>query len=178
MIGLRGVALLILVAAIAPAAGATAGIGYVNFQRLLRDAPQRAASLKLLNESFATQRTKIEQDEASFKARRKELLSLGPETNPLERADASEKLQKSRRTLREDRQSYETAMGLRRAQLTANLRRIIHREIATYAQKHGLELVLGSRVAFAGATIDITDAVLSRLRSAYAAAKAEGGKRP
>lgn len=146
-----------------------ANMAYVNYPLLLKEAPQAQASIKQLKDEFSDQLVKIKKDEADVKKLRTQFLSLGPQTNSLERASVAEKLKKARKSMHDDQQSYQTAFSLRRDQLTANLSKLVHREIESYAKIHKISVVLGSRTLFATPTADITDAILARLKTDYEA---------
>lgn len=159
---------------VAPVALASNVVAYVNYPLLLKEAPQTQASMTLLQQEFSDQRARIEKDEADLKRSRAKFLSLGPEVNQLERASVAEQLKKARQTLQEDRQSYQTGFSLRRDQLIASLKKLLHKEIGSYARMHGLSVVLESQTVFAAPTVDITDAILARLKVDYQAAQKQG----
>jgi outer membrane protein len=107
-----------------------------------------------------------------------DLQSLGPDVSQLERASTSEKLKSARVTLKNDEQSYRTAMTLRQQQLVADLKGLILKEIETSSRLNHFTIVLEQGVLYAAPDLDITQEVLARLKQDYAAAQAELRKRP
>lgn len=150
---------------------AAGSLAYVDYPLLLKEAPQARASVALLKKEFAGQRSKIEKDQSNLKSLRAQFLALGPAANVLKRASVSEQLKKARQTLKADQQGYQTSFSLRRDQLAASLEKLVHKEIRSYAKGHGYSIVLGSQAVFAASTVDITDAILARLKADYKAAQ-------
>ncbi|MGH9436276.1 MAG: OmpH family outer membrane protein [Terriglobia bacterium] len=167
--------MLIGFASFAEAAG---GVAYVNYPELLNKAPQSEASRELLKREFATRLTRIKNEHAAVKKLSVDLQSLDPDVNQLERASAIEKLKSARATLKNDEQSYDTAMTLRQQQLVADLKDLILKEIQASSRLNHFTVVLEQGVLYAAPDVDITQEVLARLAQDYAAAQAGLRKQP
>jgi len=164
---MRPVALALGMMLTAPAAFAAtghAGIAYVQYGRLTSQAPQVRASRRLVQKEFAPKRKKIVQLQSKFERLRKQIRGMGPGTNPLQRSAALEKFRHVHKALKQSEQQYETGLHLRENQLQASFRKVARKEIAAYAQKHGFRVVLRAGVHYASASVDITDAILARLK--------------
>lgn len=162
----------------ASTAHATGTVAYVDYSRLVQEAPQSEASTVMLRKEFSAQRTKVEKDAQEVESLKTRYKNLGPATNPFKRAAVSEGLEKAQKNLRSDEQTYRTALHLRRDQLAASLRNLLKQEIKAYARKHGFSVILGSEVAFAARSVDITEAILTRLKLAYKVAQEKTAKQP
>lgn len=169
--GLLASAALMLCASAAFAAGNVASLDY---QRLLREAPQIKGSAALLKQEFSPQEKAIQQQRKRFRALRKRYLSLGPETNSLELASVDEELTNARKKLNNMEQQYATGLALRRRQLRADFSDLVDKEIKAYAKAHGFSLVLRGGVLYDNSATNITDAILARLKADYRQAQAEG----
>lgn len=154
--------------AIAGVAGAQSPrIGYVDMQRLLDNAPQVIDARARLAHEFALRDQRLTADEqrlGELEARRRtdlaaagadEAQSLDAEINALRRS-----VERTRQRLREELQ-------LRSAEEVDRAFPRINEAVADYAREQGYDLVLSSPVIYASGRLDITDAVLDRLRREF-----------
>lgn len=144
-----------------PAAGK---IGYVDLKRLLDNAPQMLESRAKLQQEFAGRDTAMKADEAKLaglqqKYDRDASIMAKPDAEALKRQiDTLDRANKrTRETLRADLNTRATAERDRIWQQ-------INDTVVEYARAQGFDLIVPSPVVYASTRIDITDAVLEKLR--------------
>ncbi|MDN5863742.1 MAG: OmpH family outer membrane protein [Gammaproteobacteria bacterium] len=144
----------------------------VNFQKILREAPQAKASQELLDREFAPLQKLLKQQQGNVQTLHEKHLGLGPGTNPLKRASVEEQYKKAQEKLAETTRQYQTRLKLRMTQLRANFKRLLGKEIGLYARQHGITVVVNDGVAYAKSSLNITDEILALLKEDYRQAKA------
>ena len=163
-------AVLLLAACLAaPASAQEAGtrIGYVDMKRLLDNAPQVIEGRQRLAEEFAARDANLRQDEDRLALQRErlqrersglstdELMRREDELNSLDRA-----IERTRQQLRDDLR--------RRSELeTERAWSEINEAVIEHARAAGFDLVVPSPVIYASARIDLTEAVLAKLRTRH-----------
>lgn len=167
-------ALALLVAFVAAPAFAQTGagkIGYVDLKRLLDNAPQMQDSRARLQQEFAGRDTALKADEAKLaglqqKYDRDASIMSKPDAEALKRQiDTLDRANKrTRETLRTELNTRATA---ERDRIWAQL----NDSVIEYARAQGFDLIVPSPVVYASARIDITDAVLDKLRQSKPATR-------
>lgn len=141
------------------------GIGYVDLARVLDQAPQVAASRARLEAEFEQRNRELEEEELSLNALRQqlqsetELLGNGGDSATARRVETLE------RSLRRRRESLGRDLDQRRQMELARIDNLIGEAISELARERDLDLVLTDQVVFYSPRIDLTDAVVERLRS-------------
>lgn len=155
----------------APATAAAPRIGYIDVKRLIDTAPQFLESKAKLEREFAKQNAQINADDAklsSLKQRyeRDSAIMTKDNAEALKREiDATERDNKRRRE--ETRAEYNS----RGAEEVNHNLRLINDTAIEYARTQGYDMVIGSQaVLYASPRVDITDAVLQRLKDINAGA--------
>lgn len=147
-----------------PVAAQGARIGYVDMKRLIDSAPQLREGRELLEREFADR-------DAALRAEQQRLVELEArqrrEAGVVDAATAGERareiealrrnLERTRTRLREDlnrraQEEYKRRWDAMQDQVTA------------FARENGYDLIVESPVVYASPTIDVTDAILERLR--------------
>ena len=174
--GRWGIGALLLAFALLPTclfAQAPAGkIGYVDLKRLIDNAPQMIESRARLEREFAPRDTTLKADEsrlASMKQRydRDSAIMAKADAESLKRQ--IDTLDRSIKRTREDlRNELNTRAAAERDRIWQN----INDTVIEYARAQGYDLIVPSPVVYASPRIDITDAVLERLRRPTPAAGA------
>jgi outer membrane protein len=149
----------------APVSTAGPRIGYIDVKRLIATAPQFVESMAKLEREFAKQNTQINADDAKLtvlKQRydRDSAIMTRENAETLKREiEATERDNKRRRD--EARTEYNE-----RARAEGNhILTIINDTAVEYARTQGYDMVVGSQaVLYASQRVDITDAVLQRLK--------------
>lgn len=148
-------------------ANAKSALLYLNYQKVLNEAPQIKASHKLLGHQIAPEVQRLKHLRERLKEAESQLGQTGPGTNPLEKASLIEHVKTLRKTLRTDEQSYRTSLSMRAQQLSGSFANLIQRLASTEAASHGSAIVLRSGVLYAAPQVNITNSVLQQLRVAY-----------
>ena len=144
---------------------ATPRIGFIDVKRLIDTAPQFVESKTKLEREFAKQNTQINADDAKLVAlkqryERDSAIMTRENAETLKREiDATERDNKRRRD--ETRTEYNN----RGAEEVSRNLRLINDTAIEYARTQGYDMVVGSQaVLYASPRVDITDAVLQRLK--------------
>ena len=145
-------------------------IGYVDMKRLIDNAPQLDAARALLEAEFAERDAALKTEQArltELTARQRQPSAQAPadEATALDREIEllSRNIERTRARLREDLN--------RRAQEEYTRRwDSMHDEVVAFARENGYDLIVESPVVYASPSVDITDAILERLRGPRPAA--------
>lgn len=153
---------------------ATAGqVAYVDYATLMQKAPQVKASEAALKKEFAPRLRAMKKKAAKLHELALKLSDMGPGTNSLKRAAALENYRKAQQDLRQERQSYETTLQLRRSQLSNNFSQLVSDDIKAYAKSHGIDVVVKSGGIYEAPGVDLTSRILKQLEQDYSQAKAQ-----
>ena len=149
----------------APAQAAAPRIGYIDVKRLIDTAPQFIESKGRLEREFARQNAQIAADDTKLTAlkqryERDSAIMTRENAEALKREiDATERDNKRRRD--ETRTEYNSRGA---DEVNRNLR-LINDTAIEFARTQGYDMVVGSQaVLYASPRVDITDAVLQRLK--------------
>lgn len=155
----------------ATAAPANVRIGYIDVKRLIDSSPQMTEAMAKIKREFASRDEAIKVDDAKLAAlkqryERDNAIMTKEDAEALKReVDATERANK--------RMKDEAKADLNERGRTESTRvlRLIQDTAIEYARTQGYDIVIGSESAlFANPRIDITDAVLQRLRQVGAGA--------
>ena len=138
-------------------------IGYVQVDKLLKEAPQTAETGKKLEREFSPRSLELEKMSSQISAIE---TTLENENSALTSADRRSKqrqatnlkieFQRKQRELRED-------INIRKNEELANLQDRINNAVKKVSEAEGYDLVMYSGVAYASTKIDITEKVLKLL---------------
>ncbi len=149
-------------------------IGYVDMKRLLDNAPQVIAARSRLAQEFAARDAMLAQDETRLAAQRQR---LERERGTLETEDLlrrEDELDSLERAIERTRQQLRGELQSRTEQETERAWQEINEAVIVHARDAGFDLVLPSPVIYASARIDLTEAVLARLRADHSLAQERG----
>ena len=158
--------------AIAPmlaSAQATDGlkIGVVNVGRLLQESPQAQDAREALEDEFAPRRREIVALQTEFENKgatmQKDMEVMGAE----ERENAQRDLRNDERAILRAQNEFREDLDLRNNEAIGAIQQDVLREIATYGDSQKLDLILADGIVYASEKVDITEAVLERLRASY-----------
>jgi outer membrane protein len=142
-------------------------VGFVNVGRLINDSPQATEAMKSLEVEFAPRQREIVAKQNAFKEKRtqvdRDLEVMGPE----ERRNAERDLVKEERDLARTQQEFTEDINLRRNEELGKLQRELLRQVQTFAGEEGYDLVVSDGVLYASQAIDVTEQVLSGLKSSF-----------
>lgn len=159
-------AVLALAAGVMPVSGAhaQAKIGVVNVARLLQEAPQAQAASSALENEFAGRRRELEAMQRDLKAREDRLQKDGATMADAERRNLEKALRDGQREGARKQNEFLEDLNVRRNEALGQLQRTVLQEVQIYAQKAGLEIVIGDAL-YAAPSVDITAQVLAALQA-------------
>jgi len=144
-------------------ASAEIKMGYVNFQKLLEDAPQTKTAMQGLENEFAPRRRELLTMQNDLKARDEKLQKEGAVMAEADRQKAEKALRDQQREFSRKAGEFQDDASTRRNEEIGKVQRYLVTEIQGYANSQGFDLVLGDGVFFAKPPLDITANVLAVL---------------
>ena len=150
-------------------------IGYVNSERVLREAaPAKAAQAKLEAE-FSKREKELGDTAARLKAAADKLDKDAPTLSEAERTRRQRELVEQDRDLQRKRREFQEDLNQRRNEELAGVVERANRVIKQIFDTEKYDVIL-QEVVFAGPRVDITDKVIKALNSAPAPASSGPGK--
>jgi len=149
--------------AVSTPASAEIKMGYVNFQKLLEDAPQTKTAMQGLENEFAPRRRELLTMQNDLKARDEKLQKEGAVMAEADRQKAEKQLRDQQREFSRKAGEFQDDASTRRNEEIGKVQRYLVTEIQGYANSQGYDLVLGDGVFFAKPPLDITANVLAVL---------------
>ena len=149
-----------------PAPPAPARVGYVDMQRLIDSSPQFIAGREALQREFASKDAALKADEQKLATREAELRRDGPVLTREQVEGRQQEIDALRRSIERTRTKLRDELNARKQEILDERWNEVHDVVVEYAREHRIDLVVPSPVIYASATIDITDAVLERLKQA------------
>jgi outer membrane protein len=159
-------------------AGAEVKMGYVNFQKLLEEAPQTKAAMQALENEFAPRRRELLTMQNDLKAKDEKLQKEGAVMAEADRAKAEKTLRDQQREFSRKAGEFQDDASTRRNEEIGKVQRYLVGEIQGYAVAQGFDLVLGEGVFYAKPPYDITANVLAVLATKPAALPAQAPATP
>jgi outer membrane protein len=162
----RSIAFLVLclcAALVSGPASAETKMGYVNFQKLLEDAPQTKAAMQALENEFAPRRRELLTMQNDLKARDEKFQKENAVMSEADRVKAEKQLRDQQREFSRKAGEFQDDASTRRNEEISKVQRYLVTEIQGYATAQGYDLVLGDGVFFAKGPLDITANVLAVL---------------
>src|SRR3984957_20370546 len=138
-------------------------MGYVNFQKLLEDAPQTKTAMQGLENEFAPRRRELLTMQNDLKAREEKVQKEGAVMSEADRAKAEKTFRDQQREFSRKAGEFQDDASTRRNEELGKVQRYLVTEIQGYASAQGYDLVLGEGVFFAKGPLDITANVLAVL---------------
>ena len=138
-------------------------MGYVNFQKLLEDAPQTKAAMQALENEFAPRRRELLTMQNDLKARDEKFQKENAVMSEADRVKAEKQLRDQQREFSRKAGEFQDDASTRRNEEIGKVQRYLVTEIQGYANAQGFDLVLGDGVFFAKGPLDITANVLAVL---------------
>lgn len=141
-------------------------IGYVDMKRLLDNAPQVMAGREALDVEFRPLNDQLMIDEEALLRLEQELAAATGLS--VEQVNARQReIRNLQRSIERRREDLADDLNFRRNRQIKELGAEIEIAVQTVARREGYDLVLSSPVAYASATIDITEKVLAFLETDY-----------
>lgn len=142
----------------------TPRIGYVDMKRLLDQAPQVQQARDRLQHEFAGRDRQLQDDESRLEALKASLEHDRPTLSEGALAKRRQEVDVLAGSVRRARERMQQQLKDRSAQELDKSWQTISNAAVEYARSHDYDLLLPSPVIYASPRVDITDAVLQRLR--------------
>jgi outer membrane protein len=146
-------------------AGAEIKLGYVNFQKLLEEAPQTKSAMQALENEFGPRRRELMTMQTDLKAKEDKLQKESAVMAEADRANAEKTFRDQQREFSRKAGEFQDDASTRKNEELGKVQRFLFGEIQTYANAQGYDLVMGDGVLFAKPPLDITAAVLAQLQT-------------
>lgn len=157
------IALFTLLAA-GPASAADYKIGVVNAPRVLENAPQAEAARKKLEKEFATRDRDLVASQKALKELEDRLTKDGAIMSETERSRVERDIINKRRELKRDTEEFQEDVNFRRNEEMGKIQQKIADAIIALAKEQKFDMILGTGVVYASEKVDVTDAVIEKLK--------------
>jgi outer membrane protein len=154
-------------------ASAEIKIGYVDFQKLMAEAPQVKSAMQALQNEFGPRQRELIAMQNDLKARDEKLQKEGAIMAEADRAKAEKALRDQQREFSRKGGEFQDDLSTRKNEELGKVQRYLLEEIRTYSAAQGFDLVLGEGVFYSKSQLDITAQVLDVLKSKPAGATAK-----
>ena len=159
-------------------ASAEIKLGYVNFQKLLEEAPQTKTAMQALENEFAPRRRELLTMQNDMKARDEKFQKEGSVMTEGDRAKTEKELRDEQREFQRKAGEFQDDASTRRNEEIGKVQRYLITEIQAYATSQGYDLVLGDGVFYSKGSFDITANVLAVLATKPTTLPATAPKAP
>jgi outer membrane protein len=146
-------------------ASAEIKIGYVDFQKLMAEAPQVKSAMQALQNEFGPRQRELVAMQNDLKARDEKLAKEGAIMAEADRAKAEKALRDQQREFSRKGGEFQDDLSTRKNEEIGKVQRYLLEEIRTYSGAQGFDLVLGEGVFYNKPQLDITAQVLDVLKS-------------
>jgi outer membrane protein len=146
-------------------ASAEIKIGYVDFQKLMTEAPQVKSAMQALQNEFGPRQRELLAMQNDLKARDEKLAKEGAIMAEADRAKAEKSLRDQQREFSRKGGEFQDDLSTRKNEEIGKVQRYLLEEIRTYSSAQGFDLVLGEGVFYNKPQLDITAQVLEVLKS-------------
>jgi len=157
-------------------ASAEIKIGYVDFQKLMTEAPQVKSTMQALQNEFGPRQRELVAMQNDLKARDEKLSKEGAIMAEADRAKAEKSLRDQQREFSRKGGEFQDDLSTRKNEELGKVQRYLLEEIRTYSGAQGFDLVLGEGVFYSKPQLDITAQVLEVLKSKPASLPASAPK--
>jgi outer membrane protein len=159
-------------------ASAEMKIGYVDFQKLMAEAPQVKSTMQALQNEFGSRQRELVTMQNDLKARDEKLAKEGAIMAEADRAKAEKALRDQQREFSRKGGEFQDDLSTRKNEELGKVQRYLLEEIRTYSSAQGFDLVLGEGVFYNKPQLDITAQVLEVLKSKPASLPAAAPNKP
>jgi len=146
-------------------ASAEIKIGYVDFQKLMAEAPQVKSALQALQNEFGPRQRELLTLQNDLKSRDEKLAKEGAIMAEADRAKAEKTLRDQQREFSRKGGEFQDDLSTRKNEEIGKVQRYLLEEIRTYSSAQGFDLVLGEGVFYNKPQLDITAQILELLKS-------------
>jgi outer membrane protein len=141
-------------------------VGYVNYGQLLQESPQAKAIAESIRQEFMPRQRELVNEQQTLKTRADKFQRDQATMSDDQRDRTEKELRDSDRDLQRKQSELQDDFNARRNEELSRLQRSLIQEVQTYAKAQNFDLVLAEGVIYANNSIDITPAILTRLKDA------------
>jgi len=138
-------------------------IGYVVVEKILKEAPQTAASNKKLEKEFKSRTDGLQKKVKAIQKQEKDFNKNSVTMTDAERQKAQKKIQNSKIEIQRIERELREDIDIRRREEIGKLQQKINEAIEEMAKTDKYDLILYQGVAYASKEIDITDKLIKVL---------------
>ena len=138
-------------------------IGYVVVEKILKEAPQTAASNKKLEKEFKSRTDSLQKKVKAIQKQEKDFNKNSVTMTTTDRQKAQKKIQNSKIEIQRIERELREDIDIRRREEIGKLQQEINEAIEEMAKKDNYDLILYQGVAYASEEIDITDKLIKVL---------------
>ncbi len=138
-------------------------IGYVVVEKVLKEAPQTAASNKKLEKEFKSRTDGLQKKVKAIQKQEKEFNKNSVTMSASDRQKAQKKIQNSKIEIQRIERELREDIDIRRREEIGKLQQQINEAIEEMAETEKYDLILYQGVAYASKEIDITDKLIKVL---------------
>jgi outer membrane protein len=138
-------------------------IGYVVVEKILKEAPQTAASNKKLEKEFKSRTDGLQKKVKAIQKQEKEFNKNSVTMATADRQKAQKKIQNSKIEIQRIERELREDIDIRRREEIGKLQQKINEAIEEMAKNDKYDLILYQGVAYASKEIDITDKLIEVL---------------
>ncbi len=138
-------------------------IGYVVVEKVLKDAPQTAASNKKLEKEFKSRTDGLQKKVKAIQKQEKDFNKNSVTMAAADRQKAQKKIQNSKIEIQRIERELREDIDIRRREEIGKLQQKINEAIEEMAKTEKYDLILYQGVAYASKQIDITDKLIKVL---------------
>lgn len=165
--------------ALVPAAYAQAQkIAYVDYQRLLSEAPQARAAAQSLEGEFGPRQKQLEAQRKDLEARMQKFDRDQATMAEAERTKTQREMRDAQLNFERRAKEFQEDGQMRQNEELQKVQKMIVESVRAYAKQQGFDLVIAQGVIYNSDSVDITAQVLSNLTSKAAAAPAAPAAAP
>ena len=138
-------------------------IGYVVVEKILKEAPQTAASNKKLEKEFKSRTDGLQKKAKAIQKQEKDFKKNSVTMSAADRQKAQKKIQNSKIEIQRIERELREDIDIRRREEIGKLQQKINEAIEEMAKTDKYDLILYQGVAYASKEIDITDKLIKVL---------------
>lgn len=139
-------------------------VGFVNTVKLMEEAPQAKAAISKMEAEFAPREKELVAMQKDIKAAEDKLSRDSAVMSDSERGKLERDLVSQKRDFKRSQDEFREDLNIRRNEELSKLQRRLYDAIVDLAKAENYDLIVSEGVVYASTSIDITDAVLARLK--------------
>ena len=139
-------------------------VGFVNTVKLMEEAPQAKEAISKMESEFAPREKELVAIQRDIKQAEDKLSRDAAVMSDADRGKVERDLASRKRELKRSQDEFREDLNIRRNEELAKLQRRLYDAIVDLAKADNYDLIVSEGVVYASTRIDITDAVLERLK--------------